>query len=55
MGISLLVAVLAQVALGISNVWLQWPLGLAVLHNTGAAILLAVAVYTSVHIQRAKN
>jgi cytochrome c oxidase assembly protein subunit 15 len=55
MGLWLLVAVLAQVALGISNVWLQWPLSLAVLHNTGAAILLAIAVYTSVQIQRAKR
>ena len=55
MGVSLLVAVLAQVALGISNVWLQWPLGLAVLHNTGAAILLAISVYTSVQIQSAKH
>ncbi len=55
MGISLLVAVVVQVALGISNVWLQWPLSLAVLHNTGAAILLAIAVFTSMQIQRAKN
>lgn len=55
MGVSLLVAVLAQVALGISNVWLQWPLGLAVLHNTGAAILLAISVYTSVQIQSAEH
>jgi cytochrome c oxidase assembly protein subunit 15 len=55
MGVALLVAVLVQVALGISNVWLQWPLSLAVLHNTGAAILLAIAVYTSVQIQRAHN
>jgi cytochrome c oxidase assembly protein subunit 15 len=55
MGISLLVAILVQVGLGISNVWLQWPLSLAVLHNTGAAILLAIAVFTSMQIQRAKN
>jgi heme A synthase len=43
------------VVLGISNVWLQWPLGLAVLHNTGAAVLLAVAVYTSVQLHRAQS
>jgi heme a synthase len=55
MGLWLLMAVLAQVALGISNVWLQWPLSLAVLHNTGAAILLAISVYTSVQIQRARR
>ncbi|MEY4726342.1 MAG: cytochrome c oxidase assembly protein subunit 15 [Pseudomonadota bacterium] len=51
----LLAAVVLQVVLGISNVWLQWPLGLAVLHNTGAAILLAVTVYTTVQLQRAKT
>lgn len=55
MGNLLLIAVIAQVLLGISNVWLQWPLSLAVLHNTGAAILLAVAVYTTVQLQRAKS
>jgi cytochrome c oxidase assembly protein subunit 15 len=51
----LIAAVLLQVLLGISNVWLQWPLGLAVLHNTGAAVLLAVAVYTAVQLQRAQS
>jgi cytochrome c oxidase assembly protein subunit 15 len=51
----LLTAVCAQVLLGISNVWFQWPLGLAVLHNTGAAILLAVTVYTTVQLQRANS
>jgi cytochrome c oxidase assembly protein subunit 15 len=55
MGTWLLVAVLTQVALGISNIWLQWPLTLAVLHNTGAAVLLAISVYTSIQIQRAKH
>lgn len=55
MGNLLLIAVIAQVLLGISNVWLQWPLSLAVLHNTGAAILLAVTVYTTVQLQRAKS
>ncbi len=55
MGNLLLVAVVLQVLLGISNVWLQWPLFLAVLHNTGAAALLAVAVYTTVQLQRANS
>jgi heme a synthase len=55
LGNMLLTAVCAQVLLGISNVWLQWPLGLAVLHNTGAAILLAVTVYTTVQLQRANS
>jgi cytochrome c oxidase assembly protein subunit 15 len=53
MGHALLAAVIAQVVIGISNVWLQWPLGMAVLHNTGAALLLGIAVFTSVQIQRA--
>lgn len=53
MGTGMLLAVIAQVFIGISNVWLQWPLGMAVLHNTGAAILLGIAVFTSVQIQRA--
>jgi cytochrome c oxidase assembly protein subunit 15 len=55
LGQLLLAAVVVQVLLGISNVWLQWPLGLAVLHNTGAAILLAVTVYTTVQLQRARS
>ena len=55
LGHLLLIAVVTQLMLGISNVWLQWPLGLAVLHNTGAAVLLAVAVYTAVQLQRAPN
>jgi cytochrome c oxidase assembly protein subunit 15 len=54
-GVWLLVAVIVQVLLGISNVWMQWPLGLAVLHNTGAAVLLAVAVYISVQLQYTKS
>lgn len=55
MGRLMLGAVVVQVLLGISNVWLQWPLGLAVLHNTGAAILLAVTVYTTLQLQRANS
>lgn len=53
MGNAISVAVTAQVLIGISNIWLQWPLGMAVLHNTGAAILLGIAVFTSVQLQRA--
>ena len=55
LGRLLLIAVVGQVLLGISNVWLQWPLGLAVLHNTGAAALFGVAVFTAVQLQRAKT
>jgi cytochrome c oxidase assembly protein subunit 15 len=53
MGNAILIAVIAQVLIGISNVLLQWPLGMAVLHNTGAAILLAISVFTTVQINRA--
>ena len=55
MGRILLGAVVVQVLLGISNVWLQWPLGLAVLHNTGAAVLFAASVYTTLQLQRAQS
>jgi cytochrome c oxidase assembly protein subunit 15 len=55
MGRILFSAVVVQVLLGISNVWLQWPLGLAVLHNTGAAILFAASVYTTLQLQRAQS
>lgn len=48
MGNWLFAAIVFQVLIGISNVWLQWPLSLAVLHNTGAAILLAISVFISV-------
>jgi cytochrome c oxidase assembly protein subunit 15 len=55
MGRLIAVFALLQVALGISNVWLQWPLTLAVLHNTGAAVLLVVTVYTTVQLHRASS
>ena len=55
LGHLLLATVSIQVVLGISNVWLQWPLTLAVLHNTGAAALLAVSVYTAVQLQQTKH
>ena len=35
---------LVQAVLGVSNVWLQLPLGLAVAHNAGAALLLLALV-----------
>jgi len=42
--LSVLVLLFAQAALGVSNVWLQLPLGLAVAHNAGAALLLLALV-----------
>ncbi|MFC4159484.1 COX15/CtaA family protein [Chitinimonas lacunae] len=45
-GLTLLLmgALLLQLLLGVANVLLQLPLGLAVAHNAGAALLLCVAV-----------
>lgn len=54
MGNWLLAAISFQVVVGISNVWLQWPLTLAVLHNTGAAVLLAISVFISVRVGKAE-
>lgn len=48
-----LAALLAlQVTLGISNVLLSLPLGLAVAHNTGAALLLAALVLLNYRLRR---
>jgi len=51
----MMLTVSVQVLLGISNVWLQWPLTLAVLHNTGAAALLSIVVYTTTQLQQTKH
>ena len=37
----------AQIAVGAANVWLQWPLALAVAHNAGAAALLLGMVWVN--------
>jgi cytochrome c oxidase assembly protein subunit 15 len=44
LGIAIAVALFAQVLLGISNVVLQLPLPIAVLHNAGAALLLCLLI-----------
>ena len=41
-----------QVSLGISNVLLSLPLGLAVAHNTGAALLLSSLVWLNYRVSR---
>jgi heme a synthase len=41
-----------QVSLGISNVLLSLPLGLAVAHNTGAALLLASMIWLNYRVSR---
>lgn len=43
---------LAQISLGIANVWLGLPLPVAVLHNTGAALLLLVLVVINFRLFR---
>ena len=42
--LGLLAALGLQLALGLGNVLLGWPVGLAVAHNAGAALLLAAAL-----------
>jgi heme a synthase len=44
MGVLVIAAVLAQIALGVANVLLSLPLPLAVAHNAGAAVLVMVLV-----------
>lgn len=51
-GLALAFALLAQITLGVANVLLSLPLLLAVMHNTGAAILLAVTLALNFRLQR---
>lgn len=51
--LALVGAVGLQWGIGVLNVYLQWPLGLAVLHNTGAALLLAVALVIALRLSGA--
>lgn len=55
LGWAMLITVLTQFSLGVSNVLLQWPLSLAVLHNFVAAVLLAIAVYLAIVLGRGKQ
>lgn len=49
---ALAVVLLAQFLTGLSNVVLQWPLVLAVAHNGGAALLVALLVAINVRLGR---
>lgn len=51
----LLLALLAQVSLGISNIVFSLPLSVAVLHNAGGAVLLAVLVTLNHRIRSVKT
>jgi cytochrome c oxidase assembly protein subunit 15 len=44
LGAALLVVLVLQWLLGLSNVWFSLPIAVAVMHNGGAALLLALTV-----------
>jgi cytochrome c oxidase assembly protein subunit 15 len=52
-GMALMHVVALQWLIGVSNVWLQWPLSLAVLHNTGAALVLLTVLATLMRVREA--
>ncbi len=52
LGVLLGVLLLAQIGMGIANVWLSLPLALAVAHNAGAALLLATLVVINFRLFR---
>ena len=49
-GMAVLATRALQIALGIANVLLQWPLLLAVAHNTGAALLLCATLAATARV-----
>jgi cytochrome c oxidase assembly protein subunit 15 len=51
-GYLLVLLVIAQVGLGISNVVMNLPLGIAVSHNGGAALLLLTLVFINYALLR---
>lgn len=50
-GASLAAALCAQFLIGVSTVYLNWPLAIAVLHNGGAAVLVLLLVMVNYQIQ----
>lgn len=54
LGVAILAALAIQWALGLSNVWFSLPLAVAVLHNGGAAVLLALMVMLNFRAVRAR-
>ena len=54
LGIGLLVVLTLQVLLGLANVWFSLPLSVAVAHNGGAALLLALLVMLNFQVARAR-
>jgi cytochrome c oxidase assembly protein subunit 15 len=53
-GIALLAILCVQLLLGLSNVWFDLPLPVAVAHNGGAALLLAALVVLNFRARRAR-
>src|SRR5690606_38673778 len=53
-GIALLAILFVQLLLGLSNVWFDLPLPVAVAHNGGAALLLAALVVLNFRARRAR-
>ncbi len=51
-GATLLLLLVAQIALGLSNIWYSLPLPVAVAHNAVAALLLCALVFMAFHNQR---
>jgi cytochrome c oxidase assembly protein subunit 15 len=51
-GLAIGVLLLAQLTLGISNVLLSLPLGVAVAHHAGAALLLCALVWLNHRVRR---
>jgi cytochrome c oxidase assembly protein subunit 15 len=51
----LVLAIAVQLATGVSTIFLQWPLALAVLHNGGAALLLALLVMVNYKVRLAPS
>ncbi len=55
LGAALMAVLAAQLVLGLSNVWLSLPLPVAVAHNGGAAVLVALMVMLNYRVGRARR
>jgi len=51
----LLIVIAMQFVTGVSTIFLNWPLGLAVVHNGGAALLVLLLTMLNYKIRIAKN
>lgn len=53
-GLALLLMLITQFSLGLSNVWFSLPIAVAVLHTGGAAVLLALVVVLNFRVAQAR-